>query len=70
MNRRVFLAAALTFVIAPTIVKSRKKYVFKIRTKNRSIISNIVVEAKDIFAATVVLKKRYPGCEILEGKEK
>jgi hypothetical protein len=29
-----------------------------------------VIEAKDIEAAKVKLRKRYPDCEILEGHEK
>jgi len=48
----------------------RKKFVFKIKTKSGGIVGNIVIEAKDIEAAKVKLRKRYPDCEILEGREK
>jgi len=38
--------------------------------KSGGIVGNILIEAKDLFAAISKLKKRYPGCEILEAKEK
>jgi len=47
-----------------------KKFAFKVRTKSGGIVGNIVIEAKDQFAAVAKLMKRYPGCEILEGREK
>ena len=43
-----------------------KKFLFKIKTKGNSIVGNILIEAKDIYAAIVILKKKYPECEILE----
>jgi len=47
-----------------------RKFVFKVKTKSGGIIGNILIEAKDMFAAIAKLKKRYPGCEIVEAKEK
>ena len=49
---------------------ANKRFVFKIKTKSGGIVGNIVIEAKDIEAAKVKLRKRYPDCEILEGREK
>mgnify|MGYP006910673374 CR=1 FL=1 len=68
LHRRAFLCIAATsaFLGAP----ARRKFVFKIRTKSGGIIGNILIEAKDMFAAIAKLKKRYPGCEILEAREK
>jgi hypothetical protein len=72
MHRRTFLAAIFsTLVFLPTSAHAaNRKFVFKIKTKSGSIVSNIVIEAKDMEAAKVKLRKRYPDCEILEAKEK
>ena len=75
MHRRRFLiiatsTTALAFFVTTTAVAANKKFVFKIRTKNGGIVGNILIEASDQFAAVAKLMKRYPGCEILEGKEK
>lgn len=75
MNRRSFLAIVAVFYggtssAADQIALANKKFVFKIKTKSGGIVGNILIEAKDMFAAVAKLKKRYPGCEILEGKEK
>ncbi len=71
MKRRLFLAACLSLLPwSVAAATERKRFVFKIRTKNGSIVGNIVIEAKDIEEAKYKLRKRYPDCEILEGHEK
>ena len=75
MRRRSFLATVMgclgASVCGPaTALASRRRFVFRIRTKSGGIVGNIVIEAKDIFAAMVKLKRRYPECEILEGGER
>lgn len=71
MNRRIFLTALVGMLIpSVTNAASLKKFLFKIRTKSNSIVGNVLIEAKDVFAAIQKLKKRYPGCEILEAREK
>lgn len=71
MNRRVFLLAMVASAAgASEALAANKKFVFKIRTKSGGIVGNILIEAKDLFAAITKLKRRYPGCDILEGKEK
>lgn len=71
MNRRIFMTAMIGLLI-PSVANaaSLKKFVFKIRTKSNSIVGNILIEANDVFAAIQKLNKRYPGCEILEAREK
>ena len=70
MHRRTFLTACLLSLVASDAFGGTKKFVFKIKTKDGSIIGNIVIEAKDIEAAKHKLRQRYPDCEILEAKEK
>lgn len=71
MHRRFFLAGCLALIPAvEALAAANKRFVFKIKTKSGGIVGNIVIEAKDIEAAKVKLKKRYPDCEILEGHEK
>jgi len=71
MQRRSFLLALLGTTCLPfTALAANRKFVFKIKTKSGGIIGNILFEAKDMFAAIAKLKKRYPGSEILEGREK
>jgi hypothetical protein len=72
MHRRTFLAVVFsTVAFPPTLAHAaNRKFVFKIKTKSGGIVSNIVIEAKDVEAAKVKLRKRYPDCEILEAKEK
>lgn len=74
MKRRQFLAACamIAGALIPSITHAatHKKFLFKIKTKSKSIIGNILIEAKDLFGAISKLNKRYPGCEILEAKEK
>jgi len=70
MHRRVFLAAVLSGLLCrPALAAANKKFVFKIRTKSGGIVGNVLIEAGDVFAAINKLKKRYPGCEVLEGRE-
>ncbi len=72
MQRRHFFIAAMLFLmggIGGVCHAANKKYVFKIRTKSGGIVGNIVIEAPDQFAAVAKLMQRYPGCEILEGRE-
>ncbi len=49
---------------------ANRKFIFKIETKSGGIVGNILIEAKDQFAAVAKLMQRYPGCEILEGRER
>jgi hypothetical protein len=71
MHRRIFLAAVLSGLLChPAIAAANKKFVFKIRTKSGGIVGNVLIEAGDVFAAINKLKKRYPGCEVLEVKER
>jgi len=71
MHRRTFLSVIGLVVAVPLYaLAANRKFVFKIKTKSGGIIGNIVIEAKDIEAAKYKLRKRYPDCEILEGREK
>lgn len=74
MNRRIFLAAAVSMVGALVFPShafaANKKFVFKIRTRSGGIVGNVLIEASDVFAAINKLMKRYPGCEVLEVKER
>ena len=72
MNRRNFIAAVALFCCSGTACAStlkNKTFKFKIKTKSGGIIGNIRIQAKDVFAAISKVKKRYPGCEILEAEE-
>lgn len=71
MTRRLFVLSVAVFLIPNSKAHAAMaKFVFKIKTKTGGIISNILIEAKDQYAAIAVLMKRYPGCEILEAKQK
>lgn len=71
MNRRAFVVAVLTVATGATeVLAANKKFVFKVKTKSGGIVGNILIEAKDQFAAIAKLMQRYPGCEILEGRER
>jgi len=71
MHRRSFLGIVGLIVGLPVeALAANRKFVFKIKTKSGGIIGNIVIEAKDIEAAKYKLRKWYPDCEILEGREK
>lgn len=71
MHRRIFLAAVLSGLLCrPTLAAANKKFIFKIKTKSGGIVGNVLIEAGDVFAAINKLKKRYPGCEVLEVKER
>lgn len=70
MHRRSFLTICVSWFLATDAIAASRKFVFKIKTKDGSIIGNIVIEAKDIEAAKYKLRHRYPDCEILEGHEK
>ncbi len=74
MRRRIVLliglSAAASVLLPPAALAANRRFVFKIKTKSGGIVGNIVIEAKDIEAAKYKLRQRYPGCEILEGREK
>ena len=71
MHRRIFLAAVLSGLLCrPALAAANKKFIFKIKTKSGGIVGNVLIEAGDVFAAINKLKKRYPGCEVLEVKER
>ena len=62
MHRRTFIATGLAATLASACWPSEahaanRKFVFKIKTKSGGIIGNIVIEAKDMFAAIAKLKK-------------
>jgi len=64
MNRRNFI---LAITCLPFVAYS-KTFKIKIKTKTGGIIG-LRMQAKDVFAAIHKVKKRYPGCEILEAGE-
>lgn len=70
MQRRIFLLGL--GLLAPSLVQAaaNKKFVSKIKTKSGGIVGNILIEAKDQFAAIAQLRQRHPGCEVLEVMEK
>jgi hypothetical protein len=75
MKRRTFLTfcavvAASTAVPASVFALVNRRFTCKIKTKDKSIVGNIVVEATDVEAAKVKLMKRYPGCTVLSVSEK
>lgn len=75
MIRRMFLAVCVLALASTEASASDKgiaqrKFAFKIKTKARNIVGNVVTEAKDVEAAKVKLFKRYPGCQILSVQEK
>lgn len=70
MHRRLFLAAVLSGLLCRPVLASNKKFIFKIKTKSGGIVGNVLIEASDVFAAINKLMKRYPGCEVLEVKER
>jgi hypothetical protein len=59
-----FLVAALPFF------GTLRRFVFRIRTQSGSIVTNLLIEAKDPDAAKAKLMKRYPGCTVLDSSEK
>lgn len=70
MNRRIFIVVfflALTKLIVNAFAAPRrlKKFHFRIKTKSGNIVGNVSIEAYDVEAAKVKLRKRYPDCEIL-----
>tara|TARA_Y100000034_G_scaffold136330_1_gene212231 strand:+ start:4302 stop:4934 length:633 start_codon:yes stop_codon:yes gene_type:complete len=52
------------------VAGANQKFIFKIKTKTGGIVGGILIEAKDVFGAISKLNRRYPGCEILEVKQK
>ena len=76
MQRRTFLRVligstviGLGLTCVQPALAAPKRFVFKIRTTEGKTITGIFVEAKDMETAKEKLKKRYPGCTILEAKE-
>lgn len=65
MIRREFLATLVVGVLSNPSAAANKKFLFKIKTKSGSIVSNVLIEAKDVEEAKVKLMKRYPGCTVL-----
>jgi len=51
-------------------LNKRRKFVFKIKTKSGSIVGNIVIEGTSQSNAESKLRRRYPGCEILDCQER
>jgi hypothetical protein len=67
MNRREFLATFPAAVL-PVMSQKRRRYKFKIRTKDDSIIGT-TAEGRGVHEAEAKVKKRYPGCTILRVEE-
>lgn len=65
MLRRSFLAT----VLAAVFTKPRI-FTFRIKTKKGTTVSGVSISATDEENAKYLLRKRYPGCEILEMKER
>lgn len=68
MNRRSFLVLAFVLLNPEGLLadeRKLKKFRFRIKTKDGSIVGNVTIEAYDVEAAKVKLRKRYPDCEIL-----
>lgn len=63
MNRRCFLAMSL--MLFTGAARKLHKFRFRIKTKAGNIVDNVTIEAFDVEAAKVKLRKRYPNCEIL-----
>jgi hypothetical protein len=53
-----------------SVVSAYRRFAFKIKTKEGSIVSNVLIEAHDEDAAKAKLFKRYPGCQVLRVDEK
>lgn len=73
MIRRTFLtfcAAIAAATAVPAFGLANRRFAFKIKTKDKGIVGNIVIEASDVEAAKVKLMKRYPGCTVLSVSEK
>ena len=69
ITRRTLMAGSLLFATSP-FLGTLRHFVFKIRTESGNIVSNILIEAKDLDAAKAKLMKRYPGSTILSSSEK
>jgi len=70
MNRRMFVFSLLAFSanVALAVDTKIKKFKFRIKTKDKSII-NTVIEGQDLDWAKSKLQRRYPQCEILSAKQ-
>ena len=64
-NEKTIVSLACPSLLPSAVAGEYKKVVFKIKTKGRSVVGNVVIEAKDMEAATYKLRKRYPDCEIM-----
>ena len=69
MVRRTFLAMVVCLIPSMVFAKNRK-FVFKIKTKSKQVIGNIVIEADNAEHAKYKLRQRYPDCEIMSMEEK
>ena len=70
MNRRVCLVLLLGLAGSVEAGAKVMRYAFRTKTKNGSIVGNVLIEAHDEDAAKVKLFKRYPGCTVLRVDEK
>jgi hypothetical protein len=70
MNRRLFLSAVLFLCICDYAIAANHKFIFRVKTKSGGIVGNILIEAADMDAAKFKLMKRYPGCTVLNAKQK
>lgn len=68
MDRRFFLVLLLSGTAQANT--TQKQFVFRIKTKSGNIVGNVSIRAKDVEAAKVKLKKRYPDCTILNVETK
>lgn len=55
----------MSFLALTGAARKLHKFKFRIKTKSGSIVDNVTIEAFDVEAAKVKLRKRYKDCEIL-----
>lgn len=68
MNRRIFCIAAISLAMCNVAQAANKRFKFRIKTKDKSIIG-LSIQATDVEAAKVKVLARYPGAMILSVKE-
>lgn len=66
MDRKAFLFLFFAFFF---LAGANKRFRFKIKTEDGSIIGNIVITGTSLDNAKFKLMQRYPKCQILDSKE-
>ena len=67
MNWRVIL---LALILMSGTAQAAHQFVFRVKTKAGTNVGGVSIRAKDIEAAKVKVKKRYPDCTILNVEQK